>query len=124
MKWWQIRKRTADLERELLSDLELEEEEQREGGVSPEEAIVAGTSRSAEALKLSERTGAVEVGRFADLMVVVSDPTAGIEVLSHPSYVFRKGRPILTPQSPGVFRPGHPAGDCAAGTELLCAGRW
>ena len=34
MKWWQIRKRDADLERELESDLELEEEEQRERGLS------------------------------------------------------------------------------------------
>jgi len=38
MKWWQIKKRDADLERELRSDLELEEEEQREGGISGEEA--------------------------------------------------------------------------------------
>ncbi len=29
MQWWQIKKRDADLERELRSDLELEEEEQR-----------------------------------------------------------------------------------------------
>jgi hypothetical protein len=32
MKRWQIKKRDADLERELRSDLELEEEEQRENG--------------------------------------------------------------------------------------------
>src|SRR5271170_8468042 len=38
MKWWQIKKRDADLERELQSDLELEEEEQRESGLSQEEA--------------------------------------------------------------------------------------
>lgn len=38
MKWWQIRKRDADLERELRSDLELEEEEQRETGLSQDEA--------------------------------------------------------------------------------------
>jgi hypothetical protein len=38
MRWWQIRKRDADLKRELRSDLELEEEEQRERGLSPEEA--------------------------------------------------------------------------------------
>src|SRR6266566_8233076 len=38
MRWWQIRKRDADVERELQSDLELEEEEQREHGVPPEEA--------------------------------------------------------------------------------------
>ena len=29
MKWWQFRKRHTDLERELQSDLDLEEEEQR-----------------------------------------------------------------------------------------------
>jgi macrolide transport system ATP-binding/permease protein len=36
--WWQLRKSEADLERELRSDLELEEEEQRETGLPPEEA--------------------------------------------------------------------------------------
>jgi predicted permease len=41
MKWWQIRKRDKDLERELQSDLELEEQEQRESGLSPEEARYA-----------------------------------------------------------------------------------
>jgi putative ABC transport system permease protein len=41
MKWWQFKKRDADLERELRSDLELEEEEQRESGVSGEEARYA-----------------------------------------------------------------------------------
>jgi predicted permease len=38
MKWWQLRKRDADLERELRADLELEEQEQREKGLSPDEA--------------------------------------------------------------------------------------
>jgi predicted permease len=41
MRWWQIRRRDADLERELRSDLELEEEEQRERGLSAEEARYA-----------------------------------------------------------------------------------
>ena len=41
MKWWQIRKRHADFERELRSDLELEEEEQRDRGKPPEEAHYA-----------------------------------------------------------------------------------
>src|SRR5215472_14761531 len=35
MKWWQMGKRNADLERELQSDLQLEEEEQREHGIAP-----------------------------------------------------------------------------------------
>ena len=33
MCWWHIRKRNADLERELNSDLELEEAEQRSDGL-------------------------------------------------------------------------------------------
>lgn len=38
MHWWQIGKRKADLERELQSDLELEEEEQRDQGRTAEQA--------------------------------------------------------------------------------------
>ena len=38
MKWWQMKRRDADLERELRADLELEEEEQRERGLSSKEA--------------------------------------------------------------------------------------
>ncbi|MDR3723924.1 MAG: ADOP family duplicated permease [Terracidiphilus sp.] len=41
MKWWGFGKRDVDLERELQADLELEEEEQRENGLSPEEAHYA-----------------------------------------------------------------------------------
>ena len=41
MKFWQIRKRSQDLDRELRSDLELEETEQRERGLPPEEARYA-----------------------------------------------------------------------------------
>ena len=41
MKWWQMRRRDVELERELRSDLELEEEEQRERGVAAGEAHFA-----------------------------------------------------------------------------------
>lgn len=38
MRWWQTKKRDADLERELAVDLELEEQEQRENGLTGDEA--------------------------------------------------------------------------------------
>ena len=59
MKWWQIRKRDADLERELRSDLELEEEEQRERGLSAEEARHAALRAFGNPTLIREHTRAV-----------------------------------------------------------------
>src|SRR5260221_10172128 len=59
MRWWQIRKRDADVERELQSDLELEEEEQREGGISEEEAHYAALRAFGNPTLIREQTLAV-----------------------------------------------------------------
>ena len=59
MRWWQIRKRDADLERELRSDLELEEEEQREGGISGEEARYAALRAFGNPALIREQTRAI-----------------------------------------------------------------
>jgi hypothetical protein len=59
MKWWQIKKRDADLERELRSDLELEEVEQREGGISGEEARFAALRAFGNPALIREQTHAI-----------------------------------------------------------------
>src|SRR5580658_1285972 len=59
MKRWQIRKRDADLKRELQSDLELEEEEQQERGMSPEEARYAALRAFGNPTLFREQTHAV-----------------------------------------------------------------
>lgn len=56
MRWWQIRRRDADLERELRSDLEIEEEEQRERGLSPEDAHYAARRAFGNATLIREMT--------------------------------------------------------------------
>jgi predicted permease len=56
MKWWQLKKRDADLERELRSDLELEEDEQREGGLSSEEARYAAMRAFGNTALIKEQT--------------------------------------------------------------------
>jgi predicted permease len=56
MRWWQLKKRDEDLERELRSDLELEEEEQRESGLSPEEARYATRRAFGNAALIKEQT--------------------------------------------------------------------
>src|SRR5882762_4368098 len=58
MRWWPITKKNADLERELQSDLELEEEEQREGGLSPEEARYAALRAFGNPTLIREQTHA------------------------------------------------------------------
>ena len=55
MRWWPIKRREADLERELRSDLDLEEEEQRESGLSPEEARYAARRALGNATLIKER---------------------------------------------------------------------
>jgi predicted permease len=59
MNWWQSKKRDADLERELRSDLELEEEEQREAGISDEEAHYAALRAFGNPALIREQTSAV-----------------------------------------------------------------
>jgi predicted permease len=59
MRWWQIKKRDADLKRELRSDLELEEEEQREGGISGEEARYTALRAFGNPTLIREQTRAI-----------------------------------------------------------------
>ena len=56
MKWWQIRNRNADLERELRSDLDLEEQEQRENGLAPQEASYAARRAFGNTTLIREQT--------------------------------------------------------------------
>ncbi|MGC2498220.1 MAG: ABC transporter permease, partial [Acidobacteriaceae bacterium] len=56
MRWWKSRKRDADLERELRADLEMEEEEQRERGLSPEEAGYAARRAFGNPTVIREQT--------------------------------------------------------------------
>jgi predicted permease len=56
MRWWQLKRRNADLERELRSDLDLEEEEQRERGLSPENARYAARRALGNPALIREQT--------------------------------------------------------------------
>jgi predicted permease len=56
MKWWQFGKRAADLERELQTDLELEEEEQRDNGLSAKEAHYAAQRAFGNVTLIREQT--------------------------------------------------------------------
>ena len=64
---WRRKQRELDLERELGSDLELEADEQREKGLSPEEARLAARRALGNTSLLKEtcaKPGAGPVARF------------------------------------------------------------
>lgn len=56
MRWRSIRKRDMDLERELRADLELEEEEQGERGLSPDQAAYAARRAFGNTVLITEQT--------------------------------------------------------------------
>jgi len=52
-----------------------------EVGLSPMEAIVAGTMNAAEAIGLGKETGTVEEGKLADMIIVDGNPLEDIRIL-------------------------------------------
>lgn len=68
-------------------------------GLSPLEAITCATHNSAEALGILDRTGTLEAGKDADLILVEGDPLDDIAVLYRPDsirLVMRAGRVEFT----------------------------
>jgi imidazolonepropionase-like amidohydrolase len=63
-------------------------------GMSPMNAIIAGTRTSAEVMGLADRVGTLQVGKDGDLIVCDGDPLADIGVLADPAriaYVVQRG---------------------------------
>jgi imidazolonepropionase-like amidohydrolase len=62
-----------------------------EFGMTPEEAIAAATRNSAEACGLLKRTGTLEEGKLADLLVLESSPLEDIGAVDDISLVMKEG---------------------------------
>ena len=63
-------------------------------GLSSLEAIRAATTTAADLIGWPGEVGAIEVGKFADLIAVYGDPIADITVLQHVGFVMKGGRII------------------------------
>jgi imidazolonepropionase-like amidohydrolase len=70
-------------------------------GLSPLEAIAAGTRNAAEVIHLDGEIGTLEVGKLADLLVVDGDPTTMITDLQRVALVVRAGRVVHASWPPG-----------------------
>jgi imidazolonepropionase-like amidohydrolase len=66
-----------------------------DAGLSPAEAIVAGTTDSAAAIGVGDVAGRLAPDRSADILVVAGDPLTNLGVLGDPLDVFQAGRRVV-----------------------------
>jgi imidazolonepropionase-like amidohydrolase len=66
-------------------------------GMTPLQAIQAATVSAAEALGRTGDVGAIEVGRYGDLIGVAGDPLADVKILQTVSFVMKGGTVYKSP---------------------------
>ena len=66
-------------------------------GMTPMQAIQAGTRVASEALRWDDRIGTVEAGKLADLVAVPGDPLKDIAELQRVSIVMIGGKVVKRP---------------------------
>ena len=65
-----------------------------EWGMTPLQAIRAATSEAAEALGRPRDVGAIEAGRYGDLIAVAGDPLGDVSRLEHVAFVMKGGQVV------------------------------
>lgn len=69
-----------------------------ESGLSPMEALVAGTLENARFFRIDDRLGSVEPGKLADLVLIEGDPLTDFGAMRRVKGVMLNGRWITAPQ--------------------------
>jgi imidazolonepropionase-like amidohydrolase len=70
------------------------------GGMTPMQAIVAGTSSAAKLLGWDRNVGTLSAGKWADVVAVPGDPIADIKAMEKPVFVMKNGVVYKTPGTP------------------------
>ena len=60
-------------------------------GMTPAQAIRAGTSSAADLIGRAKDVGTIEAGKFADIIAVTGDPLADVRALEHVDFVMKGG---------------------------------
>jgi imidazolonepropionase-like amidohydrolase len=73
----------------------------RRAGLSPAQAIQAGTTTNAEVLGWQDQIGSIDKGKYADLVAVSGDPLADITELQRVKVVIKGGKVVKNELTPG-----------------------
>ena len=60
-------------------------------GMTPTQALIAGTANGADLLGIAEQTGTLKPGKAADIVAVPGNPLVDIEATQHPTFVMKQG---------------------------------
>jgi imidazolonepropionase-like amidohydrolase len=63
-----------------------------DAGMTPMQAVKAGTIVAAEMLGMQDKLGSIEPGKFADIVAVPGDPLKDVTVLEHVGFVMKDGK--------------------------------
>jgi imidazolonepropionase-like amidohydrolase len=77
-------------------------------GMNPIDALKSATANEAELLGISQRLGALEKGKLADVIAVPGDPTVDITATERVSFVMKDGK-VIWQDSPGAQKTGNTA---------------
>ena len=72
------------------------------GGMTPMQAIVAGTSSAAKLLGWDARVGTLAAGKLADVVAVPGNPLSDVTLLEKPSFVMKNGVVYKQPGAAGL----------------------
>lgn len=75
-----------------IEDLPLELQLMHQGGLSPMEAIVAGTGLAAKVIGIDDKVGTLAPGKLADVIIVGGDPLSDLAHLTDVRMVMQAGR--------------------------------
>ncbi len=64
----------------------------KDGGETPKDALISGTSMAAESLGLADQIGAIAVGMQADIVAVEGNPLEDITAVRHIAFVMKGGK--------------------------------
>jgi imidazolonepropionase-like amidohydrolase len=60
-------------------------------GLTPAQALMAGTANGAELLGIADQVGTLQPGKLADIVAVAGNPVVDIKATQHPVFVMKEG---------------------------------